>query len=118
MAVIVVVDVVLVVGKNVSYLFGLAEVRRGAGRLKEALNELTTTVLLLLGPGRIRPTTRSLYRMKPEGRPRPFVLPFSSHPAAIFSLFALFRSFVREEKLYDRGYNEGKAEKERKGQTR
>lgn len=66
-----------------------------AGRLKEALNELTTTLLLLPGPGRIRPTTRSLYRMKPEGRPRPFVPLFSSHPAAVFSPSTLSLSLVR-----------------------
>lgn len=89
--------------EDVSYLFWARGGEARAGRLKEALNELTTTLLLLPGPGRIRPTTRSLYRMKPEGRPRPFVPPFSSHPAAIFSLSAPFRSFVREEKPYDRG---------------
>ena len=41
--------------------------REREATLKEALNELTTTLLLLLDPGRIRPTTRSFYRMRPGG---------------------------------------------------
>lgn len=45
---------------------GGGETRERAA-LKEALNELTTTLLLLLGPGRIRSTTRSFYRMRPGG---------------------------------------------------
>lgn len=100
--------------EDVSYLFG-GEVR--AGRLKEALNELTTTLLLLPGPGRIRPTTRSLYRMKPEGRPFVPLLPAPAPRRFSLCLRPFARSYG-EEKPYDRGHDEGKAEKEEKEEER
>lgn len=54
--------------------------------LKEVLNELTTILLLLFGPGRIRPTTRSFYRMSPEGRPCLFVVVLSLNRLLTHSL--------------------------------
>lgn len=66
-----------------------------AGRLKEALNELTTTLLLLPGPGWIRPTTPFPLSDEARRQTSPVCLPPLLLPSCGNFLSVLQHSFTR-----------------------
>lgn len=106
--------------EDAGYLFGLSFAEERPGRLwKKRLTNWRRHYCCCRDPGRIRPTTRSLYRMKPEGKPFFFLslsFPSSFSPSTNGFLHPCPLALVRtERKIVQARENE---EGGRKGQRR